>query len=80
MAPRLLFAVNELAMNLASERVDHGYFEILIVAQAFVTEVLRDHFAMRNRVGIGLELNSDPVSQWQAVFHIEEKFLHGVYL
>jgi hypothetical protein len=69
--------VNERAINLASQRVDHGYFEILIVAQAFVTEVLREDLAMRNRVGIRLELNSDSVPQWNAVFHIEEKFLHG---
>jgi hypothetical protein len=76
--PRLLFPVNELTMNLASQRVDHGYFEILIVAQAFLTEVLREDLAMRYRVGIRLELNSDSVSQWHAVFHIEEKFLHGI--
>jgi hypothetical protein len=70
--------MNELAMNLASQRVDHRYFQILIVAQAFITEVLREYLAMRNRVGIRLELKSNSIPQWNAVFHIEEKFLHGI--
>jgi hypothetical protein len=37
-----LAAVNKLATN----RVDHGYFQLQIVAQAIVTEVLRQFLAI----------------------------------
>jgi hypothetical protein len=50
----------------------------LIVAQAFVTEVLCKFSAMCNRLGIRFEFNSDSISQWNAVFHIEEKHLHCI--
>jgi hypothetical protein len=75
-----LFPVNELAMNLAPERIHHGYLEVLIVAQAFVAEVLCKFCAMRNRIGICVELNPDFVSVRDAVFHIEEIHLHRNFL
>jgi hypothetical protein len=71
-----LFPVNEPTMNLTPKRIYHGYLEVLIVAQAFVTEVLRKFFAMRNRIGICVELNPDSISVRDAVFHIEEIRLH----
>jgi hypothetical protein len=37
--------VNELAMNLTSERVDDRYLKVFIVAQAVVAEVLCKLFA-----------------------------------
>jgi hypothetical protein len=69
--------MHEFAMNLAAERVDDGYLQILVVGKAFIEKMLRERFAMGNRVGIGFEIQSDPVSHRDAVFHIEEKFLHG---
>src|SRR3984893_4612972 len=33
---------------------------------------------MCNRLGIRFEFNSDSISQWNAVFHIEEKHLHCI--
>jgi hypothetical protein len=71
-----LFPVNEPAMDLAPKRSYHGDLEVLIVAQAFVTEVLRDFFAMCNRIGICIELSPYPISVRDAVFHIEEIYLH----
>jgi hypothetical protein len=68
--------MNELAMNLATERIDDGYLKVLIVAQTVVAKFQSEDFAMRNRVGIALELNPDPVSHRDAIFHIEKEFLH----
>jgi hypothetical protein len=85
--PALLFyrvvggiPVNELAMNFASQRIDDGYLKILIVAQALVAKMLREHPAVLDRFNVGVELNSNPVAQRNAVFHIEEKCLHCHYL
>jgi hypothetical protein len=72
--------VNELAMNFASQRIDDGYLKILIVAQALVAKMLREHPAVLDRFNVGVELNSNPVAQRNAVFHIEEKCLHCHYL
>jgi len=43
---RPLLAVNELTMNLTSERVDDKYLKVFIVAQAVVAEVLSKLFAV----------------------------------
>jgi hypothetical protein len=64
-------------MNLTSERVDDGYLKILVVCKAFIEKMLCEGFAMRNRVGVGFELQSNPISHRDAVFHIKEKFLHS---
>jgi hypothetical protein len=72
--------VNELAMNFASQRIDDGYLKVLIVAQALVAKMLREHMAVLDRFNVGVELNSNPVAQRNAVFHIEEKCLHCHYL
>jgi hypothetical protein len=69
--------MNEFAVNLASERVDDGYFKILVVGKAFIEKMLRDCFAMRDRVGIGFELQSNPIPHGDTVFHVKEKFLHS---
>jgi hypothetical protein len=45
----LLLPVNKLAVNLPPKRVDHGYLKVLIVAQALVSEVLGNFFAMPDR-------------------------------
>jgi hypothetical protein len=37
--------MNELAVNLAAKRVDHGYLQFLVVSQAAVAHVLRKLFA-----------------------------------
>jgi hypothetical protein len=70
--------VNELAMNLAAQRVDHGYLKVLIVAEALVAEVLGNFSAMPNRFRICLELDPDCISMRDTVFHIEEKLLHAI--
>jgi hypothetical protein len=69
--------MNEFAVNFASERVDHRYLEILVVGKAIPVKVLCDDLAMRDRFGIGVEIQSNPIPHGDAVFHIEEKFLHG---
>jgi hypothetical protein len=43
---RPLLPVNELTMNLTSERVDDRYLKVFIVAQAVVAEVLCKLFAV----------------------------------
>jgi hypothetical protein len=69
--------MNELAMNLAADRVDDGYLQFLVVSQAAVADVLRKLFAVLDRFGVARELNADAVPHRDAVFHIEEKLLHG---
>jgi hypothetical protein len=71
-------AVNELAMNLASQRVDHGYLKVLIVAEALVAEVPGNFSAMSNRFCICLELDPNCIPMRDTIFHIEEKLLHAV--
>jgi predicted anti-sigma-YlaC factor YlaD len=72
--------VNELAMNFASQRVDDGYLKVLVVAEAVVAKVLRKHPGVRDCFNVAVELNSNPVSHWNAIFHIEEKRLHCHHL
>jgi hypothetical protein len=69
--------MNELAMNLPAERVDHGYLEILVVGKAFIGKMPCESFAMRDGIGAGFELQSNPIPHGDAVFHIEEEFLHS---
>jgi hypothetical protein len=69
--------MHKFAMNLTSERVNDGYLQILVVGKAFIEKMLCEGSAMGNRVGVGFELQPDPVSHGDAVFHIEEKFLHS---
>jgi hypothetical protein len=70
--------MNELAMDFPSERVDNGYLEILIVAQAVVAEMLRKLLAVRDSLKIALEVDPDPISKRDAIFHIEKELLHVV--
>jgi hypothetical protein len=74
---RCLSPMNELAMNLATGRVDYGYLKVLIVGKAFIEKMLCQDAAMCNRVGFRLEFKTDPVSERNAVYHIKEKFLHS---
>jgi hypothetical protein len=74
--PINVFAMNVFAMNLATGCVDDGYLKVLIVAQAIVAEVLCKLFAMIDGFGVGSEIDSDPVPERNAVFHIEKEFLH----
>ena len=69
--------MNELPMNLTAERVDDGYLKVLIISQAVSVKVLCQNPAMSDRVGIVLEFQSDAISQWYAVFHVKEIFLHN---
>jgi hypothetical protein len=75
--PDPLFSMNELAMNLAANRVDDGYLQFLVVSQAAVADVLRKLFAVHNRFGVACELDADAIPHRDAVLHIEEKLLHG---
>lgn len=63
-------------MDFPSERIHHGYLEILVVAEALVPKTLGKLSAVCDRFNTRVELNSDPVSQRDAVFQIEEKSLH----
>jgi hypothetical protein len=47
--------MNELAMNLAAERVDNGYLEIFVVSQAISVKMLGEYAAVCDRVGIVLK-------------------------
>src|ERR1700730_7272733 len=73
-----LLAVNELARYLAHCRVDHGTLKVMVVAEAFVAEVLGNFSAMPNRFCICLELESNCISMRDTIFHIEEKLLHAI--
>ena len=68
--------MNVLAMNLTSKRVDNRYLKVLIIAQTVVTKVLSKLFAMEDRIGVGFEVDPDPVSEWDAIYHIEKELLH----
>jgi hypothetical protein len=72
--------MNELAMYFAPGRVDDGYLEVLIVAQASIAKMLGQNSAMRDGVGIATEFDPDSVSEGNAVDHIEEKLRHGLPL
>jgi hypothetical protein len=65
--------VDELAMNFPFLRVDHGYLKVLVVTQALVAEMLGKHSAVLDGFNVGVELDSNPVSQRNAILHIEEK-------
>jgi hypothetical protein len=68
--------VNEFAIYLAPKRIDHCYFEVLIVTEALVAKVLGNFPAMPNRFGVCVELDSHRISMRDAIFQIEEKLLH----
>jgi hypothetical protein len=69
--------MNEFAVNLASDRVDDGNLKILVVGKAFIEKMLCEGFAMRNRIGVGFELQSNSIPHRDAVFHVKEKYLHS---
>jgi hypothetical protein len=75
-----LIAMNELAMNLAAERINDGYLKILIVAQTIVSKFQSEDSTMGNRLGIRIEVDADPISHRDAIFHVKEEFLHEVIL
>jgi hypothetical protein len=72
-----LLPVNELAMNLAAERVDHGYLQFLVVPQAAIADMLCKLFAVFDCLGVALEFKAEAISHRNAVFHVKEKRLHG---
>jgi hypothetical protein len=74
----ILLPVNELAMNFPPQRIDHGYLEVLVIAEALVAEVLGNFSAMPNSFRICLELDPNCISMRDAIFHIEEKLLHAM--
>jgi hypothetical protein len=73
--PRL-FPVNELAMDFPSSRVDDGYLQVLIVAQALVTEMLRKLLAVCDSLKIAVEVDPDPISKRNAIFYIKKELSH----
>jgi hypothetical protein len=70
--------MNELAMNLATGRVDNRYFKVLIVGKTIFMKVPCENSAMCNRVGIGLKIQSNPISERNTIYNIKEKFLHSL--
>jgi hypothetical protein len=71
-----LFPVNELAIDFPSSRVDHGYLKVMMLAQAVVAEMPRKLFAVRDSLKIAVEVDPDPISKRDAIFHIEKELLH----
>ena len=69
--------MNELAMNFATRGVDHGYLKLLIIGKPISVKAFSEGAAMRDRVGIRFEFDTDPVSERNTVHHVEEKFLHN---
>jgi hypothetical protein len=69
--------MNEFPMNLTTDRIDHGYLKVLIVDEAILVPVLCQNSAMGDRFCICLEVDSDSIPERNAVFQIEEKFLHN---
>jgi hypothetical protein len=57
--PVIFFPVNELSMNFAPERVDHGYLKVLIVAEALVAEV-PGNFSRQYSIASACVLNPIP--------------------
>jgi hypothetical protein len=68
--------MNELTMDFPSERVDNGYLKVLIVAQAVVAEMLSKLSAVRDSLKIAFEVQPDPISERDAILHIEKELLH----
>ena len=68
--------MNELAMNLTTERIDDANLKVLVVQQTIVAKFQSEDSAMGDRFGIGFELNPDPVSHRDAIVHIEKELLH----
>jgi hypothetical protein len=77
---RASLAMNELAMNLTSERVDDGYLKVFVVAQAIVAEMLSNLLAVLNGLQVAFQVDPDPVSHRDTIFHIEKELLHAVPL
>jgi acyl-CoA hydrolase len=70
----LSLAVNELAMDLRSSRVDDGNLKALIVAQTVVAEMLRKLFAVRDSLKIAVEVDPDPISNGTLTFISKKNF------
>jgi len=70
--------VNELSMNFASHRVDHGYLQVLVVPEALVAEVPDNFTAVRDRFRLCSKLGPDDIPMRDAIFHIEEELLHRI--
>ena len=65
-------------MNLSPYRIGHRYFKIFVVAEAFVAPVLGKLLAVDDRFGVSIELNASLIPHRNAIFHIEQKLLHGI--
>ena len=63
-------------MDFPSSLVDDGYLEILIVAQALVTEMLRKLLAVCDSLKIAVEVDPDPISKRDAIFYIKKELSH----
>jgi hypothetical protein len=70
--------VNELAMYFPTRRANHGYLQLLVIAQTFVAEMLCELFAVNDRFGVSLELNTDAIPHRNAVLHVKEKNRHEI--
>jgi hypothetical protein len=72
--------MNELAMNFATRGIDRGYLKLLIIGKSISVKAFCEGAAMRNRVGIRFEFDTDPISERNTVHHVEEKFCIAVNL
>jgi hypothetical protein len=65
--------MNELAMDLTAAAVNDRYFEVLIIPQAAIAEVLCKLFTVLDSLQVILKIDADPVSHRDAIFHIEKE-------
>jgi hypothetical protein len=63
-------------MDFTPERVDDGYLKVLIVAQAVLAKVLCKLFAVLDALLVAFKVDPDPISERDAIFHIEKELLH----
>jgi hypothetical protein len=72
--------VDKLPINLPPDTVNDRYRKVLVVAQTAFTNMPCKLPAMLNCSGIGHELKAHAISWRNAIFHVEEKFLHDQVL
>lgn len=69
-------AMDELTINLSPKRVDYRYLKVLIVGEAVVAKMLSQLFAVLYSLLVTFKIDPDPVSQRDAILHIEKELLH----
>jgi hypothetical protein len=69
--------MNELAMDLSAAAVNDRYFEVLIIPQAAIAEVLCKLFTVLDSLQVILKIDADPVSHRDAILWLNEGMING---